>query len=73
MDICIFLMGVYVGTPEDDELVDLAADLDELVLLVGVVVLGVLAILVFVFVVILLLDVVVLLDAVFVLDLVAMP
>ena len=76
---CIPLIGVYTGTPEEDELVDLAADLDELVLLVGVVVLCVLAILVFLFVVILLLDVdlllnvVVLLDVGFLLALVAMP
>ena len=79
VDICIFLIGVYVGTPEEDVLVDLAADLDELVLLVDaasislkpllpvVVILDVLAVLVFVVVVVLLPDVV------FVLDLVAMP
>ena len=72
---CISLIGVCTGTPEEDELVDLAAELDELVLLVYA--------LVFVFVVVLLLDVVldvdllldvvVLLDVVFLFALVAMP
>ena len=76
-------LGVYTGTPEKYELVDLAAELDELVLLLDaasislkpllpvVVILGVLAVLVFVFLVVLLLDVVVLLDVGFLLALVA--
>ena len=71
---CISLIDGCVGTPEEDELVHLAADLDELVLLIDaasislkpllpvVVILGVLAVLVFVFVVVLLLDVVGLLE-----------
>ena len=74
----VYLVGVYTGTPEEDELVDLAAELDELVLLACVVVvLGVLALFVFVLLlcavlgVDLLLDVVVLRDVVFLLALVA--
>ena len=82
---CISLIEGCVGTPGEDELVDLAADPDELVLLVDaasislkpllpvVVILGVLAVLVFVFVVVLLLDIVCLLDVGFLFALVAVP
>ena len=82
---CIPLIGVCTGTPEEDELVDLAAELDELLLLLDaasislkpllpvVVVLGVLAVRVFVCVVVLLLDLVGLLNVVFLFALVAIP